>query len=120
MTWVCFLFLPLHMYSKFILNLQSRVLNEWKSVLQAQLGVRHPLAGVEEGWAWVNIEKKGDESDGVAAHAMSDFVARTLAQSEAQGEEDAECSLEGANRTLPTVIKENPQLGTRSYRTLTC
>lgn len=86
----------------------------------AQLGLRHPLSGVEEGWAWVNIDGVGEGRDGVAAHAMSDFVARTLVQLEAEaGVERAADEtttqdsrpLDGANRTLPSVIKQNPQLG---------
>ena len=84
----------------------------------AQLGLRHPLSGAEEGWAWVNIDETGEGRDGVAAHAMSDFVARTLVQLEAEaqaesGSTDADSDVDagGANRTLPSMIKQNPQLG---------
>lgn len=81
--------------------------------LQAQLGLRHPLVGVEEGWAWVNINATGEGRDGGAAHAMSDFVARTLVQLEAEGQAGEDRTY-GANRTLPSIIEQNPQLGAPS------
>jgi hypothetical protein len=79
--------------------------------VQAQLGLRHPLAGVEEGWAWVNVDGTGEGGNAIAAHAMSDFVARTLVQLEESGEAGAEYKADGVTRTLPSVIEQNPQVG---------
>jgi hypothetical protein len=83
------------------------------ATVQAQLGLRHPRSGVEEGWAWVNIGASCEERDGAAAHAMSDFVARTLVQIEGR-EPGVERTADGTIRTLPSVIEQNPQLGDTS------
>lgn len=62
----------------------------------------------------MNID--GEGRDGNAPHAMSDFVARTLAHSEVEEAASAESTtgertVDGAHRTLPSVIQQNPQLG---------
>ncbi len=79
-------------------NVSAALFARWLSIVymtMAKLGVAHPRASTEEGWAWVpSLGKSGPSDDegfsgSLEAHGVYDFVCHTLSQSTEQDEESS-------------------------------